>query len=260
MSTLTTVRGDRIAYDDSGPVDAPAVVFITGAGPDRAGDPTTRATAELLANQGIRSLFADRLGRGESVPNGPITLDAQLAAIAELAAISRAPVVLVGHSSGCALAMLAAARVPNVAGMFLWEAPLGLFPEGAAAWWASVRESIDAGDLETAVARYMAGMPPEWLDALKQTPEYPRIVLGWVPDGEALAAVEQRGYAAVANATSAPLVALTATETFPGMVATAEALAAAAATGTSEGMPGSDHSWNADAMAQRLADFLHPLS
>ncbi|WDH78690.1 alpha/beta hydrolase [Microbacterium esteraromaticum] len=255
MSVLTTVRGDRIAYDDSGPADAPAVVFITGAGPDRAGDPTTRATAELLAAQGIRSLFADRLGRGESVSNGPITLDAQLAAIAELAAISRAPIAFVGHSSGCALAMLAAARVPNVAGMFLWEAPLGLFPEGAAAWWASVRESIDAGDLEAAVARYMAGMPPEWLDALKQTPEYPRIVLGWVPDGEALAAVEQRGYA-----TSAPLVALTATETFPGMVATADALAAAAATGTSERMPGSDHAWNADAMAQRLADFLHPLS
>ncbi|MDR2999560.1 MAG: alpha/beta hydrolase [Microbacterium sp.] len=257
MSTLTTSRGDRIVYDDLGPEGAPTLLFITGAGPTRADDPTTLDTAERLAVRGIRSFFADRLGRGESSSAGEISLDAQLSAIAELAETAHAPVVLVGHSSGCAIAMLATSQVPTLAGIVLWEAPLGLFPEGAPAWWSGVRSSIDDGDLEDAVAGYMVGMPPEWLEELKSSPAYPQLVLGWAPDGEALALVEQRGTPNVLAGVTAPVLALTGTETYPGMRQTADGIAAAAAHGTAEQLRGSEHSWDPDAMAERLAQLVH---
>lgn len=256
MTTLTTRRGDRIAYDDLGPAGAPSVLFISGAGPTRAEDPITRTTAEKLAGHGVRSLYADRLGRGESTASGAVGLDAQLDAIAELASSAQAPVILVGHSSGCAIAMLAAARVADVVGLALWEAPLGLFPQGAPAWWDDVRGALDDGALERAVERYMVGMPPEWLEELKTSPAYPEIVLSWIPDGEALALVEQRGYPETLAAASAPVLALTGTETFPGMWETAAALARAAAHGSAEQLLGSEHSWDPDAMAERLARFL----
>lgn len=252
MSVLTTTRGDHIDYDDRGPVGAPSVLFISGAGDARADDTDTHQTAELLAAHGIRSLYADRLGRGESTASGTIGIDAQVDAIAELAASTQAPVILVGHSSGCAIAMLAASRLPELAGLVLWEAPLGLFPQGAPAWWAHVHAAIDDGALETAVERYMDGMPPEWIEELKASPSYPELVLSWIPDGEALTLVEQRGYRDVLAASSAPVLALTATEAFPGMAETASELAEAAAQGTAEQLLGSDHSWDPNTMAERL--------
>lgn len=252
MTWLTTARGDRIAYDDFGPAGAPCVLFISGAGPARAEDPITALTAEKLADRGIRSLYADRLGRGESTASGTIDLDAQVDAIAELAAMAQSPVILVGHSSGCAIAILAASRISNVVGLALWEAPLGLFLQGAPAWWASVDAAIAAGDLETAVERYMVGMPPEWLEALKASPGYPEMILSWIPDGEALALVEQRGYRETLATVSAPVLALTGTETFPGMRETATEIADAATRGSAEQLRGSDHAWDPDAMADRL--------
>lgn len=253
MTTHTTTRGDHIVYDDLGPAGAPCVLFITGAGPTRAEDPVTLVTTEKLADLGVHALFADRLGRGESTSAGPIDLEAQLAAIVQLAASTQAPVVLVGHSSGCAIAMLAASRIPDLSGLVLWEAPMGLFSEGAPAWWSDVDAAIAEGSLETAVERYMIGMPPEWLEELKTSPSYPELVLSWVPDGEALALVEQRGFADVLDEVTAPMLALTGTETFPGMLDTAAELAAAATNGSSEQLRGSEHSWDPCAMAERLA-------
>lgn len=253
MSALTTSRGDRIVYDDLGTAGATTAIFVAGAGPTRAEDPVTFATGEAFAARGGRAFVPDRLGRGESTSAGPIDLPAQLDAIVALAQEAASPVILIGHSSGCAIAMLAAARTPDVAGLVLWEAPLGLFEGGAASWWADVRAAIDAGDLEEAVARYMVGMPPEWLEELKKSPAYPQVVLGWVPDGEALAEVEGRGYRDVLAGFRAPLVAVIGTETFPGMSATADELAAAAPDGRSEQLAGAWHSWEPDAMAERLA-------
>ncbi|WP_341974313.1 alpha/beta hydrolase [Microbacterium sp. LWO13-1.2] len=253
MSAITTSRGDRIVYDDLGAPGAVTAIFIAGAGPTRAEDPVTLATGEAFAVRGGRAFIPDRIGRGESTSEAPIDLPAQLDAIGALAAEADAPVILIGHSSGCAIALLAAARTPNLAGLVLWEAPLGLFEGGAASWWTNVRRAIEADDLEEAVAHYMVGMPPEWLEELKKSPAYPQVVLGWVPDGEALMEVEERGYRDVLSAVRAPLIAIVGTETFPGMIATADELAAAAPDGVSEQLAGAWHSWEPDAMAERLA-------
>ena len=43
FATLTTPSGDKVAFDRYGPHSAPAVLFISGAGPTRADDPLYRA-------------------------------------------------------------------------------------------------------------------------------------------------------------------------------------------------------------------------
>ncbi|WP_250444635.1 hypothetical protein [Actinotalea sp. C106] len=73
----TTAHGDRVAYDRRG--DGPGLVFVAGGGPIfRANDPITAATAELAAAAGLSTVVYDRLGRGESVATGRLTLDREL--------------------------------------------------------------------------------------------------------------------------------------------------------------------------------------
>lgn len=70
--TLTTPRGDRVAFDRYG--DGPALVFIAGAGPYRAGDPITTETAERAASPrssstGSAAGRARRTGASTSIAN-----------------------------------------------------------------------------------------------------------------------------------------------------------------------------------------------
>ncbi|GAA1780296.1 alpha/beta fold hydrolase [Agromyces lapidis] len=256
LESVLTRTGDRVVFDRHGTAGGPAALFIQGAGPTRADDPVTTETARLLAERGFQALVYDRVGRGDSAAAGPIPLERELDAIAALAESAAGPVVLVGHSSGCAIAMLAASRVERLAGLVLWEAPLGQFADGAPAWWAEVERHLDAGELEQAVAAYMVDMPPEWLEQLKGSPDYPALVLSWIPDGRALAAVESSGAAASLGALEVPVLAVVGTETFPGMSAAADAIAAAAPRGISEELAGAWHSWDPEAMAARLAVLL----
>lgn len=255
-TSLLTPAGDRVVFDRYGPGNAPAVLFVSGAGPTRADDPGTTATARHLAEHGFQASVHDRVGRGDSAAAGPIDLDRELEAIAAIAAELDAPTVLVGHSSGCAIAILAAGRIKQLAGLVLWEAPFGQFDGGAPGWWASVQDSIDRGNLEEAVARYMVDMPSEWLDELRGSPGYPELVLGWIPDGVALASVESDGLPATLGDVGVPVLALVGTDTFPGMAEAAAEIAGAAPRGAHEAVQGAWHFWDPAAMAGRLATFL----
>lgn len=256
MNVVTTAAGDRVAFDRHGPEGAPAVLFISGAGPTRADDPTTTRTAQLLAERGRQASVHDRVGRGDSAVEGPIELERELLAIEALAEELGAPVVLVGHSSGCAIAMLAAPRIDALAGLVLWEAPIGQFDGGAPAWWDVVTSHLDAGRREDAVAAYMTGMPPEWLEELRRSPEYPDLVNSWIPDGTALAQVERAGLEATLRDVAEPVLAVVGSETFPGMADTASAIAGAARNGVAEEMVGAWHSWDPESMATRLDRFV----
>lgn len=256
MNAVETAAGDRVGFDRYGPKGAPAVLFLSGAGPTRADDPTTTDTARLLGERGVQACVHDRVGRGDSAADGPIGLERELAAIEALARELGGPVTLVGHSSGCAIAVCAASRVEKLAGLVLWEAPIGQFDGGAPAWWKSVAAHIAAGRLEDAVAAYMVGMPAEWLDELRQSPDYPHLVLSWIPDGEALVRVERDGLETSLRGRMEPVLALVGAETFPGMPETAAAIAAAAPNGSHEELAGAWHDWEPEAMAARLARFV----
>lgn len=253
---VTTARGDRVAFDHHGPEGAPGVVFVAGAGPYRATDDVTTATAALLAEAGIQSTVHDRLGRGESVVDGRIDLAREIDAIRALVDRVGGRAVLVGHSSGCSIALAAAAAGVPVSALALWEAPLTQDGAATADWWGRCAALIADGELERALETYMEDMPPEWLEGARSTPEFPTMVaqvVSYGPDGESLVWATAHPLPEVLAGVDVPVVAAVGTETFPGMPEAAAAIAAATG-GTSIEVEGHWHSWEPSAMAAVLAD------
>jgi pimeloyl-ACP methyl ester carboxylesterase len=256
-ATTATGHGDRVTYDLRG--TGPAVVFVAGAGPYRAVDPVTTRTAELLADRGVTTVVFDRLGRGDSPASGRLDLDRELDAVAAVLDVAGGAAVLCGHSSGCAISLRAADRGLPVAGLALWEAPLETSAAETAAWAAEIERRIDAGDLEGATEHFMKDMPPEWLAGARSSPDWPAIAASVVSqraDAQALVWATRALEGGGLGALDVPLLAMTGTRTFPGMPEAARDLAAAVADGTAETVDGADHSWDPEAMADRLARFV----
>jgi pimeloyl-ACP methyl ester carboxylesterase len=257
MSELvTTALGDTVAFDLRG--TGPAVVFVAGAGPHRAVDPTTTETAELAAQRGVRTAVPDRLGRGESAAAGRIDLARELAALRAVIDAAGGSAVLVGHSSGCAIALAAAAAGLPVTGLVLFEAPFTLSGEEVRAWIGEFERLLDAGDLDGALAQYMRDMPPEWLDGARRDPSYRQVVDGVVSyraDGEALVWTGSAPWARLLRPIAVPVLTLVGAETFPGMAEAAAAVAAAAPRGDTGVVAGRNHIWDAAAMAESLVEF-----
>ncbi|GAB2640846.1 alpha/beta fold hydrolase [Nocardia goodfellowii] len=254
---LTTSRGDRVAYDLRG--SGPALIFIAGAGPYRAIDPTTTATAELAARQGITTIVYDRLGRGESKVDGPIDLARELAAVAALIGAAGGSAVLCGHSSGCSLALAAAVRGLAVTGLALWEAPLGPPDSGAREWAAEVDRRIDAGDLEGAMRYYMKDMPPEFFETWRQSPEFPDLVAqagSLRADGESLVWAESAPLTELLATVRVPVLTMVGEQTYPVMHEAADSLVAALPGATKKEMPGANHTWAPEPMAKELVEFV----
>ncbi|PPL18655.1 alpha/beta fold hydrolase [Microterricola pindariensis] len=252
-----TARGDRVAYDRRG--SGPALIFIAGAGPFRAMDPVTTETATLAAERGITTFVYDRLGRGESPVEGRIDLDRELEAVAALLGVAGGRAVLCGHSSGCSIALAAAARGLPVAGLALWEAPLGPPDGGAREWAAEVDRLIEAGELDAALVHYMKDIPPEYLEYWRDSPEFPALVanVGSLrPDGESLAWAESAPLSELCAGIRVPVEALVGEETLPIMLSAADAIVAAIPGAVQKRMPGAQHEWQAAPMAAELAAFV----
>lgn len=248
---VTTARGDRVGYDRRG--TGPGLVFIAGAGPFRATDPWTTETA--IAATGLTTVVYDRLGRGESPADGVLGLDRELAAIAALIDVAGGSAVLCGHSSGCSIALAAAAAGLPVNGLVLWEAPLGEGAEPTREWIAEVERRMDAGDLAGALAHYMKDMPAEWREAAQRDPEAVAQVVSYRADGESLVWAEALPYRETFAGIRMPVLCLVGEQTFPGMPEAADAVAAAIPGAESRVVPGADHSWEPAPMARLLAEF-----
>ena len=249
----TTASGDRVAYDRRG--TGPALIFVAGAGPFRAIDPLTTETAERAALLGVTTLVFDRLGRGESPADGPLGLDRELGTIQALLDLVGGSAVLCGHSSGCSIALRAAAAGLPITGLALWEAPLAGVAADTQAWSDEVERRIDAGDLEGALGHYMKDMPPAWLAEMKASPQWAGIAAGVVSlraDGQSMAwavnALEHGGLGSL----RLPVLTMYGTETFPEMPEAAARLAKAIPGTTVKEMPGAEHAWQPGPMAAEL--------
>lgn len=255
-STLTTTRGDRVAFDRTG--EGPALIFIAGAGPTRAGDAITTETAERAAARGITTLVFDRLGRGESEADGVLDLDRELDALADLIEEAGGFAVLCGHSSGCSIALAAAVRGLPVVGLALWEAPIAGDPVRATEWVAGFLELLDSGRDEEALAWYMRDMPPEWLEGAKRSPAYAAMVAGvgsQRADAESLGWAASAPHAELFGEIGVPVLTMHGEQTFDEMIASSADIAASIDGAVTKIMPGAHHSWEPAPMAEELARF-----
>jgi pimeloyl-ACP methyl ester carboxylesterase len=256
---VTSERGDRIGFDRYG--SGPAVVFVAGAGPYRAGDQHTTETAQRAADLGVTTLVYDRLGRGDSRVDGPITLDRELAAVAAVigATGGEAGAALCGHSSGCAIALAAAASGLPVTALVLFEAPIGGIAGGASAWAEEFTRRLHADERESALQWYMKDMPPEWFEGAKQSPGFAGMLAqldGHQPDAEALAWTESAPLSELLGGIHVPVEALVGEQSLPVMPAAAEAIAAAIPGATHGTIAGAYHQWEVEPMAAELARFV----
>lgn len=248
---VTTDRGDRVGFDRHG--SGPGLVFVAGAGPFRATDPWTTETA--AAATGLTTIVYDRLGRGESPADGAIGLDRELAAIAALIDVAGGSAVLCGHSSGCSIALAAAAAGLPVGGLVLWEAPLGDGAGPTREWVEEVEQRMDAGDLVGALAHYMKDMPAEWREAATSDEQSVAQVVSYRADGESLVWAEALPYPERFADIRVPVLCLVGEQTFPGMPEAADAVAAAIPGARSHAAPGANHAWEPVPMANLLSEF-----
>lgn len=254
---LTTARGDRVGYDRRG--TGPALIFVAGAGPFRAIDPWTTTTAELAADQGLTTIVFDRLGRGESPAGGRLDLERELVALDALIELAGGQAALCGHSSGCSIALAAAASGRPITALALWEAPLSGAVGGVKPWIDEFERRLDDGDLEGAVAQYMKDMPPEWLEGMRGTPMYDGMVAqvgSQRADGESLVWADSAPHAELFAGIDVPVQVMLGEQTFDSMFAGADSIVAAIGGATQKRMPGADHAWEPAPMAAELAAFV----
>jgi pimeloyl-ACP methyl ester carboxylesterase len=173
MPTVTSPDGTAISYEQSG--SGPALVLVDGAMCYRAAGPM-RPLAALLS--GAFSVYTyDRRGRGESTDTLPYAVEREVEDLRALIARAGGEACVYGISSGAALAMTAAATVPGIARLAMYEPPyVGELDGGTRAkeYTADLQALLDAGRRGDAVARFMTnvGMPPEAIAGFRASPAF----------------------------------------------------------------------------------------
>ena len=121
MRTVTSKDGTKIAFEKVG--SGPAVILVNGAmSYRRAFDRTLEDLAELLGKH-FTVYDYDRRGRGESGNTEPFTKVREMEDIQALVEEAGGEAMLVGFSSGGAVALETTAVTPGVMKAFLYEVP-----------------------------------------------------------------------------------------------------------------------------------------
>jgi pimeloyl-ACP methyl ester carboxylesterase len=175
MNTVTSNDGTRIAYDRSG--IGPAVVLVDGALTYR-GLWGSRPLAEALSDSFTVYTY-DRRGRGESGDTQPYAAEHEIEDIAALIEAAGGTAYLYGISSGAALAVRAASalgadKVPKLA---VYEPPYSTSDEEIQAFFSyrdHLVELLKSGKRGEALEAFLGDfIPPEQMDGMKQSPDWP---------------------------------------------------------------------------------------
>jgi len=156
MNTVTSADGTRIAYEKMG--EGPAVILVDGALCHREFGPA-RPLAEQLKDHFTVYIY-DRRGRGGS-DNPPSSVESPQREVEDLEALIKeagASVRVYGISSGAALALEAADRLPGIEKLAVYEAPFVVDdskPPIPAEYVAGLEASIAAGKPGDAVKSFM---------------------------------------------------------------------------------------------------------
>ena len=201
MSTVTSRDGTTIGYDRTG--EGPALILVDGALCYRAFGPSRPLARRLAGNFTV--ITYDRRGRGESGDTPPYSVEREVEDIAALVERAGGSAYVYGISSGAALALEAANRIPAIKKLAVYEPPFVVDDEGrpvSADFLARLLELVAADQRGQAVKLFMrhVGSPavlptvmqvlPMWrkLKAVAHTLPYDFAVLGDTGSGKPLPA------------------------------------------------------------------------
>ncbi len=174
MSKVTSKDGTKIAFEKVG--SGPAVILVNGAmSYRRAFDTTLEDLAELLSKDFTVYDF-DRRGRGESTDNTDVksfTKEREIEDIQALVEDAGGEAMLVGFSSGGAVALETAAVTPGVTKAFVYEVPFIVDDsrEPLADYKGDTTKLVAEGKLDELVEYFItevAGIPAEFVGDIKQ--------------------------------------------------------------------------------------------
>jgi len=179
MSTVTSADGTTIAFTRAG--QGPALILVDGALCSRSFGPMPKLAAQLAPHFTVYTY--DRRGRGASGDTPPYAPDRETDDIEALTAVASetgGPVFLHGTSSGAALALEAAKRIPAIAKLAVYEPPFIVdgsrspIPDG---YLAELRRLVAGGRRGDAVKMFMrfVGTPAIFTAVMPLTPVWPKL-------------------------------------------------------------------------------------
>jgi pimeloyl-ACP methyl ester carboxylesterase len=219
--------GTRISYHRYG--TGRPVVFVGGAlSTAEAATPVAAA----FGGAGLQGVTYDRRGRGDSGDTAPYAPEREVEDLRAVIDAVGGDAVVLGHSAGAVLALLAAAGGVPMTQLFLSEPPLRFGQDEPAADLADRLESlVDQGRPEQAILLFLrenVGLPEPAVEQLHASPAF----AGLVPLARTTA-YDTRLVASVSTPTAAmlgvdvPTTVLRGDPTMPLLVAATERLAAA---------------------------------
>jgi len=176
MTTVRSADGTTIAYSRAG--QGRPLILVDGALCSRSFGPMPKL-AELLASHFTVYTY-DRRGRGESGDTAPYAPDREVEDIEALVALAGETVCVHGTSSGAALALDAAARIPAIGKLALYEPPFIVddtrppMPDGFLARLDRLVADGRRGDVVKEFMR-LVGTPAIFTAALPITPVWPKL-------------------------------------------------------------------------------------
>src|SRR4051812_46105454 len=194
MRKVISKDGTPIAFDQSG--EGPAIILVAG------------ATATRLAAASVAAALAphftvfayDRRGRGDSGDTAPYAVEREVEDIEALVKEAGGAAFVYGVSSGAALALEAANRLPGIRKLALYEAPFIVNDTRAPIskdYWARIGESVAAGRRGEAVQLFLkvVGVPAIFVALMRVMPVWSKLkaIAHTLPYDGALVQDNQRG-------------------------------------------------------------------
>ena len=170
IKTVTSKDGTKIAYETVG--KGPVLILVLGALNSRK---SGSKLAKLLASH-FTVVSYDRRGRGDSTDTEPYSPQREVEDLSALIDAVDGPVYLYGHSSGAAIALQAAIKLPEkVRKVAIYEAPYSLdggARKAANEYYGQLRKLLKDGRKGDAVALFIrsVGVSDKQIQAMKRMP------------------------------------------------------------------------------------------
>ncbi|MBB6733225.1 alpha/beta fold hydrolase [Cohnella zeiphila] len=177
MKIAHSQDGTKIAYEVQG--SGPPLILVDGALCSRTNGPNG-ALAALLRERFTVYTY-DRRGRGDSGDTAPYAIEREVEDLAALIAEAGGSADVYGISSGAALVLEAAARLPSIRKIALYEAPFivdGTRRPVAGDYLSRMESHLASGRRGAAVKQFMrqgVGVPAPFVAMMQLMPAWPKL-------------------------------------------------------------------------------------